>query len=252
MGIIMNVVQQYYDALLHIGVTNFDSASNGENQFLNGYLPELIEPVVFDVGANVGKFTENVFNLNETAVVHAFEPHPVTFASLAANDFGKRFHPHNCGMGETMSEALLYDYVNQDGSEHASVHRGVIEEIHHGEALSHSVRIITLDGFVRENGIDRIHLLKVDTEGHEMAVFQGGEKTIRSGAIDVIQFEFNEMNVISRTFFKDFFDFLPEYDFFRLTHQGALFIRRYTPVFCEVFALQNIVCVKKGLNVFNF
>jgi hypothetical protein len=77
------------------------------------------------------------------------------------------------------------------------------------------------------------------------------EKTIKSGAIDVIQFEFNEMNVISRTFFKDFFDFLPEYDFFRLTHQGALFIRRYTPCFCEIFAYQNIVCVRKGLNVFN-
>lgn len=248
----MGTVEQYYDSLLHIGVTNFDSASNGENLFLNGYLPELKKPVVFDVGANVGNFTETVFNLNETAIVHAFEPHPLTFSQLKDNDFGGNFHPYNCGLGETKSDALLYDYVNQDGSEHASVHCGVIEQIHGGEALSHNIRIDTLDAFVREQGIDRIHLLKVDTEGNEMAVFHGGEKTIRSGAIDVIQFEFNEMNVISRTFFKDFFDFLPEYDFFRLTPDGALFIRRYTPCFCEIFAYQNIVCVKKGLNVFNF
>lgn len=247
----MGAVEQYYDSLLQIGVTNFDSASNGEHLFLNGYLYGLQSPLVFDVGANVGKFTEAVFNLNETAVVHAFEPHPVTFSKLAESDFGERFHPYNCGLGETKSEALLYDYVNQDGSEHASIHRGVIEEIHHGESLSHNIRIITLDGFVRDNGIDKIQLLKVDTEGNEMAVFKGGEKTIRSGAIDVIQFEFNEMNVISRTFFKDFFDFLPEYDFFRLTHQGALFLRRYIPHFCEIFGVQNIVCVKKGLNVFN-
>jgi len=248
----MGAVEQYFDALLQIGVTNFDSGSNGEEMFLEGYLPALTSPVVFDVGANVGKFSETVMNLNETAVVYAFEPHPVTFEKLKDNYFGHRFHPYNCGLGETKSDALLYDYANQDGSEHASVHRGVIEEIHHGEALSHSVRIMTLDGFVGENGIDRIHLLKADTEGHEMAVFRGGEKTIRSGAVDVIQFEFNEMNVISRTFFKDFFDFLPEYDFFRLTHQGALFIRRYSPIFCEIFGVQNIVCVKKGLNVFNF
>ena len=247
----MDAVEKYYDSLLHIGVTNFDSATNGENQFLGDYLTGLTAPVVFDVGANVGIFTEAVMNQNETAVVYAFEPHPVTFEKLKENDFSLRFHPFNYGLGETNADALLYDYMDQDGSEHASVHRGVIEQIHHGEALSRNIRIITLDAFVREHGIDRIQMLKVDTEGNEMAVFQGGEKTIRSGAIDVIQFEFNEMNVISRTFFKDFFDFLPEYDFFRLTHQGALFIRKYVPCFCEIFAYQNIVCVKKGLNVFN-
>ena len=251
MEIIMDAVEKYYDSLLHIGVTNFDSATNGENQFLGDYLTGLAAPVVFDVGANVGKFTEAVMNQNETAVVYAFEPHPVTYEKLKGNDFGLRFHPFNYGLGETNADALLYDYMDQDGSEHASVHRGVIEQIHHGEALSRNIRIITLDAFVREHGIDRIQMLKVDTEGNEMAVFQGGEKTIRSGAIDVIQFEFNEMNVISRTFFKDFFDFLPEYDFFRLTHQGALFIKKYVPCFCEIFAYQNIVCVKKGLNVFN-
>jgi FkbM family methyltransferase len=251
MEIIMNVVQQYYDALLQIGVTNFNSASNGEDKFLSDYLTGLTAPVVFDVGANVGKFTETVMNLNETATVYAFEPHPLTFEKLQENAFGHGFHPCNFGLGDKETGALLYDYVNQDGSEHASVHQGVIEQIHHGEALSHDIRIRTLDVFVCEKGIDRIHLLKVDTEGNEMAVFKGGEKTIRSGAVDVIQFEFNEMNVISRTFFKDFFDFLPEYDFFRLTPQGALFIRRYTPIFCEIFGVQNIVCVKKGLNVFN-
>jgi FkbM family methyltransferase len=248
----MGAVEHYYDSLLHIGVTNFDSASNGENLFLNGYLPDLKKPVVFDVGANEGGFSKTVMNLNDTTTLHAFEPHPSTFSRLLQNDFGKSFHPHNCAMGETDSDALLYDYADKDGSEHASVHKGVIEHIHGGEALTHMVRMTTLDAFVRENGIDRIHLLKVDTEGNEMSVFRGGEKTIRSGAIDVIQFEFNEMNVISRTFFKDFFDFLPEYDFFRLTYNGALYIRRYIPCFCEIFGCQNIVCVKKGLEVFNF
>jgi FkbM family methyltransferase len=248
---IMGAVEQYFDALLHIGITNFNSATNGEELFLNDYLTSLTSPIVFDVGANVGKFTETVFNLNEKATVYAFEPHPLTFARLQENDFGHSFHPFNFGLGETDAGALLYDYRDKDGSEHASVHQGVIEQIHGGDALSHDIRIKTLDAFVSEHGIGSIHLLKVDTEGNEMAVFQGGEKTIRSGVVDVIQFEFNEMNVISRTFFKDFFDFLPEYDFFRLTHQGALFIRRYSPIFCEIFGVQNIVCVKKGLNVFN-
>jgi len=37
----MGAVEQYYDSLLYIAVTNFNSATNGENQFLGGYLTGL-------------------------------------------------------------------------------------------------------------------------------------------------------------------------------------------------------------------
>ena len=58
------------------------------------------------------------------------------------------------------------------------------------------------------------------------------------------------MNVISRRFFKDFWDFLPEYDFFRLLPEGVLPLVQYVPSHCEIFAYQNIVCTRKGRPLF--
>jgi len=34
--------------------------------------------------------------------------------------------------------------------------------------------------------VTRIHLLKVDTEGHELAVLHGAERLIRSGSVDIM------------------------------------------------------------------
>jgi hypothetical protein len=42
MEILMGAVEQYYNPLLHIGVTNFNSDTNCENQFLDDYLTGFI------------------------------------------------------------------------------------------------------------------------------------------------------------------------------------------------------------------
>ena len=88
-------------------------------------------------------------------------------------------------------------------------------------------------------------LLKIDTEGHELEVLKGFEPYIRQNKVDLIHFEFNEMNVASRVFFKDFWEFLPNYDFYRMLQDGLIPIKNYNPVYCEIFAYQNIVAKLK-------
>jgi hypothetical protein len=54
------------------------------------------------------------------------------------------------------------------------------------------------------------------------------------------------MNIISRVFFKDFFDVLPNYIFYRLLPGGKLLeIKEYSPLNCEIFAFQNIIAILK-------
>lgn len=89
-------------------------------------------------------------------------------------------------------------------------------------------------------------MLKIDTEGHELNVLKGARLTIAKGMVDVIQIEFNEMNVISRTFFKDIIDILPGYDFYRLLPDGLLPLGAYKILDFEIFAFQNIVALKHG------
>lgn len=241
----MDIVDQYRTALKDMGVFNWDSEENGEKLFLKNYLSAFTSPVVFDVGANRGGYLKLVKEVCNSALVYAFEPHPATYAVLETETKGLGITTFNCGLGKTDEKSLLFDYQGEDGSSHASIFREVIETIHQSDSVSHPVRLRKLDDVVKELEIKQIDLLKIDTEGNELDVLIGAEQSIRSGMINVIHFEFNDMNVISRTFFKDFFDFLPEYDFYRLMPAGAIHIRTYIPWLCEIFAYQNIVCTRK-------
>lgn len=53
------------------------------------------------------------------------------------------------------------------------------------------VRSITLDSFAAENSISKISVLKVDTEGHELAVFQGAKGLLANRKIQSVIFEVN-------------------------------------------------------------
>jgi FkbM family methyltransferase len=231
-----------------LGVLNYqDNRVSGEARFLRDYLGERTTPVVFDVGANVGSYSNEVFDANEEARIFAFEPHPATFIKLVANvEKQKNIATYNCAVGNKCGRLNLYDRESNDGSRHASLFREVIEDIHKSRSISHEVEVITLDGFIDEHAIDRIDLLKIDAEGYEFNVLKGATKALDSGVVGAIHFEFNEMNVVSRVFFKDFWDRLPEYQFYRLLPHGLLDLNSYDAFQCEIFAFQNVVAVRRN------
>ncbi|MBY3757575.1 FkbM family methyltransferase [Azospirillum formosense] len=240
---------QYYQALNSVGILNYQNDwVSGEHRFLARLLEWRPDAVVFDVGAHSGDYTRLVRSLSPQARIFSFEPHPVTFETLArvAEEAGAKAVP--LGLGDQSHELEIYDYADSDGSQHASLYRDVIERIHKKPATSHTIRIEPLDTVAADLEIERIDLLKVDTEGHELAVFQGGARLFAERKIDVIQFEFNEMNVMSRTFFRDFMEALADFRLFRLLPDGVIPIDDYRPTFLEVFAFQNIVAVRRDLD----
>jgi len=201
--------------------------------------------VILDVGANVGKYSALARSLNQDVRIYAFEPHPVTYAVLEQTATSLNFTSINAAVGSEDGEITLYDYASNDGSSHASMYAGVIEGIHKGgKPVSHKCPILSLDGFCKERDIDEVRLLKIDVEGHEMAVLQGASRLITNKRVKMLHFEFNEMNIESRTYFKDFWDFLAaDYDIYRMLPDGLVPIRNYSPVYCEIFAYQNIVAL---------
>jgi len=228
-----------------LGILNYqDQKISGESSFLRQYLRDKKRPVVLDVGANVGAYSREVARVNPSARVFAFEPHPLTFEKLVSNlGSDRNFHPYDYALGAQPGCSTLYDRESGNGSSHASIFREVIEDIHDARARGYDIKVRTLDQFVEENRLERIDLLKIDTEGYELNVLRGGARTIGSGRVGAIQFEFNEMNVVSRAFFKDFWDLLPQYRLYRMLPRGLLSIDRYSPLRCELFAFQNIVAV---------
>jgi FkbM family methyltransferase len=240
---------QYYRGLNAVGVLNYeDDWLSGERRFLSLYLERNPEATVVDVGANVGHYCQMVRALAPHAKIYAIEPHPRNFEHLARISQEIGAEALLLALGEKAEKVRIFDYADDDGSQHASIYREVIERLHGRPATFHHVACRRLDDVADHLGVSSIGLLKIDAEGHELAVLKGAEKLIDAGAIDVIQFEFNEMNVISRTFFRDFLEYLTQYQFFRLLPDGVIKLSTYSPRFVEVFAFQNIVCIRNDLD----
>jgi FkbM family methyltransferase len=239
--------QRYIKMLNTIGVLNYGNMqASGEHHFLTTHLSKLNNPTVFDVGAYNGAYSAAVREINPSARVFAFEPHPASHRRLIEYQPWLSANAFQVALSDHDGSGTIFDYEGQHGSEHASIYSEVITTVHRAAAASQEVELRSIDSLARELSIDRIDLLKIDTEGHELAVLRGAADLIRRQKVPLIHFEFNEMNIISRTFFKDFFDFLPEYQFYRMLPDALLFIGGYSPVHCEIFAYQNIACVHRG------
>jgi len=231
-----------------MGILNYENSHvSGERQFLRNLLTGLKSPVIFDIGANEGHYTNTILSINPSAIIYAFEPHPETYKRLTANISAPSVRTINAAVGDEDGVVQLYDYETGTGSSHASLYKEVIEEIHKASSAEHTVRIMKLDGFVEKESVNNINLLKIDTEGNELKVLSSFMDYIKSGKVDAIHFEFNEMNVVSRSLFKDFWLLLEGYDFYRLLPNSMLKIQNYNPLLCELFAYQNVVALRVGI-----
>jgi FkbM family methyltransferase len=241
----------FHMSLSGLGILNFaDDHVSGEWHFVKRELPRLLgtsAPTIFDVGANVGNFTALLLEAFPQGTIHAFEPHPATFAKLSARQFpASRVRRHNVAVGAESGSAILFDRADADtvGSSHASLYESVITGMHGRGAVPLSVNVTTLDALAEQERIAQIDFLKIDTEGHELAVLQGARGLLARRLIRCVQFEFNEMNVASRAYLNDFRQILPDYDFFRLLPKGLLPLGA-AHIDTELFAFQNIVAIRK-------
>jgi len=225
---------------------------SGERYFIKKIFPQLINkksPVFLDVGANVGDYTLSLLRTHSSAHIYTFEPHVSNFSVLKDNVFFPNVKHYNLAAGESKGELTLYDRADhKNGSSHASLYEGVISEIHKQNVLKFSVSVDTLDNFCESEKIDEIELLKVDVEGNELAVLNGAKRMIENGKIRCIHFEFNEMNVVSRSFFRDFRKILKDYDLYRLLPSGLILLNE-SPIFTELFAYQNIIAIPKNIKI---
>lgn len=238
----------FHLSLRGLGILNCENDKvSGERYLITTILPKLIKtdsPLFFDVGANVGNYSLTLLDYFPKAFIHAFEPHPSNYSHLAERMPSSKVRTHNIALGEICGQMTLYDRTDCDGSEHASLHETVISEIHKQEIVTCEVAVETLDHFIEREGISHIDFIKIDTEGNELAVLQGASKLLEKGNIGCIQFEFNEMNIVSKVFFRDFRKILYKYELYRLLPSGLLPLGD-SPLTTELFAYQNIIVLPK-------
>ncbi len=242
----------YYDS---IGVLKFQEPESGESWFIKTVLVEIMRdlkhPIFLDIGANVGDYGLFIANTFPHGQCYCVEPNPKTFQTLKFRlSKCTNITPLNLGIGSQAEERNLYFYDHDQESGHASLYPDVLTDLHHASNLSSTpCKIETIDRLLAEQKIPEqtIDFIKIDTEGHELDGLKGGIKTLATNKIRAIQFEFNEMNVVSRVYLKDFYGLLsPAYKFFRLDTNRLIPLRWYNPA-NEIFNFQNIIAVRADI-----
>ena len=242
-------LQRFWWKLYRISVKglNYDRghvpSANGEEFALRYVVSNLKHEnriTLFDVGANRGQYLTMAKMTVENIRVFCFEPQLSAYKFLKA--VSERYDEVtilNFGFGEKRESVSLYR--NSEASEFASLYPADYSQYNVSLSLKEEINLETIDNYCQTNSIERIHFLKIDVEGHEIAVLKGASKMISSGKINFIQFEFGIASIESRTFLKDFFKILPDYRIFRILPKGLAKIN-YSEYY-ELFLTTNYLAI---------
>jgi FkbM family methyltransferase len=213
-----------FDLLRAMGYGDSDVRTNGEARALASALAGR-RGVVVDVGANRGDFTARALQLG--ASVLAFEPSPAAFAGLERRFAGAshvRLFP--VGLSDRNEDSAMLR-APEPGSTHGSLYGRV--GIY--QTAVESVVLRRLDEMLDALEIETVDFLKVDAEGHDVAVLSGAGMWVDGVRTRAIQFEHGGTAPDARVFLRDFFDVLtPAYRIHRILPDGLWPLERYSEV----------------------
>lgn len=239
-SVLFRLCRMYVD--FYNGDNNPDFELNGEAQTLRRLLPQC--RVAFDVGANVGDWTALALHINPGLQIHCFEPSPETFQTLSTRRFPNQPRFNRFALGESPGQATLHLHATASNvnSLHAAC-SGAIAEATGTETVS----VETLDDYCKRNTVDTIDYLKIDTEGHELAVLQGAREMLSRGAIRCIQLEYSPAYLDAGVLLRDVFSLLSErgYHAHKITPRGLVKIARHSSDL-ENFRLSNWLFTAPG------
>ncbi len=140
--------------------------------------------VILDVGANFGYYSIKLASaMQGDGRIFAFEPCKTTFTRLrtniALNQLESIIHPVTCGLSERVGVAYLDQLDGNSGAATLSA-----------QAKGDAIELDTLDHFCQVNEVRHIDVIKVDVEGSELRVIEGGRETL-SHHQPIIMIEFN-------------------------------------------------------------
>ena len=151
---------------------------------ISSYLPGFAPRTIFDVGANIGQSALAFAAAFPEAQIFAFEPISETFGKLqAAVGDNAKIKTFRLALGRALGTAdMLVNPRSPTGNRMAN------RPPRPGEFIE-SVSTNSGDTFVAAQKIGTIDILKVDTEGHDLAVLMGFGQTLRTGRVTIAEAE---------------------------------------------------------------
>jgi FkbM family methyltransferase len=205
-----------------------DLASNGESDLQRWILrsSRAGEPVhVVDVGANIGRWSRSMLaaasRVGRAADLrlHTFEPDSQAFSRLATALEGTSASLSKTALSDRQGTSAFHVVAPGAGRNSLYPIPGA------GETAQESVVTTTLDLYARQTGVAHFAPVKIDAEGHDLAVLHGARALLAEHRIAVAQFEYNHRWILARFFLRDAFEFLLAlgYRVGKLTTRGVEF-----------------------------
>ena len=137
-------------------------------KYIEKYLND--DSIILDIGANIGTWSIPLAIKNRK--IYSFEPFDSSYYALCGNIFLNKkerlIYPHHCALTDNVNmKTIMYlpESVNIGGCKLISTNNS---------EQKNNYNLQTLDSF----NFDKIDLIKIDVEGHELNVLKSGELTI--------------------------------------------------------------------------
>ena len=192
------------------------------------------EKIIFDIGCFRGKFTSKCQETDKLNInrYYLFDPNPNVpnyIEEMIKKNNNINFF--NYGFSNKREEEIFYinnffeasgssfqKYLKDDKLWHLSrrLFVNILNILTFKKINGYSsikVKTDTIDDFCEKNEIDKIDLLKIDTEGHEEFVLKGAELMIKNKKIDVIYTEILENKKMFETKKKRLISYLNKFGF---------------------------------------
>jgi FkbM family methyltransferase len=143
------------------------------------------ESVCFDIGANIGALTLVLADLARRGAVHSFEPSRINSRFLAMNirqNGMRNAHSHAIGLGSARGRSRFTNLVGMEGCSFVDPVGRPVEQVIASawkcsvERKTEIVTIDTLDRWIARQKLRRVDFVKMDVEGCELAVLDGGRE----------------------------------------------------------------------------
>lgn len=154
-------------------------------------------PIIFDVGANKGQSVEKYLKIFDKPIIHSFEPVTASYNHMH-NKFKNKTNIflNNVAVGYKIEEKeinvaaktatssfnkfnLSTNWLKEKSKQYNTSLEGYVTSVQ-------KANVITLDAYAKNNNINLIDLVKIDTQGYEDKVLEGSLNLIKENKIKVI------------------------------------------------------------------
>lgn len=222
----IRIISSLDNLSLNLGYNNINSNTNGELKIIQNFIKP--QDVVFDVGANIGEWSQSVLQSISNCKIFTFEPIIFTFDILKKNVIGSNILHNNLALSDTAGVKTIR-YFPQASALTSFNYRPILEETNHLNPIILKINAETIDNFCKKNKLGKINFLKIDTEGHEFSVLKGCILMLQNQNVDVIQFEYGGTYKDAKITLKEVYQFLTNFGFsiFRIYEHGLIRVEKW-------------------------